>query len=141
MAEECVFCRIATGAQPSRMVYEDEDSLAFLDINPLARGHTVVIPKTHHETLGALPAAEGAELFGTLHRLVPAVERAVAADGSTVGFNNGRAAGQAIPHVHGHIVPRFEGDGGGSLHSIMGSPVSMSDEDLDAIAETIVSEL
>ena len=137
MSEDCIFCQIVAGDIPSRTVYEDDDVLAFLDANPLAPGHTVVIPKPHHETFAALPADAGRPVFEALHRLTPVVEDAVDADASNVAFNNGEAAGQEIPHVHGHIVPRFEGDGGGAVHTIMGELVDLDDDELDDIAARI----
>jgi histidine triad (HIT) family protein len=135
--DDCIFCSIVDGDIPNRTVYEDDDVLAFLDANPLAEGHTLVIPKAHHETLNDLPADLGSEVLGQLHRLVPIVEDAVDADGSTVAFNNGEAAGQEVPHVHGHVVPRFEGDGGGPIHVIAGERPDLSDDELDALAEQL----
>jgi histidine triad (HIT) family protein len=135
--DDCIFCSIVDGDIPNRTVYQDDDVLAFLDANPLAEGHTLVIPKAHHETLNDLPADLGSAVLGQLHRLVPIVEDAVDADGSTVAFNNGEAAGQEVPHVHGHIVPRFSGDGGGPIHAIAGARPELSDDELDALAERL----
>jgi len=137
MAEDCIFCGIVAGDIPSRTVYEDDDVLAFLDANPLAPGHTLVIPKEHHETLGDLPEEPGAAVFAALHDLAPVVEDAVDADASNVAFNNGEAAGQEVPHVHGHVIPRFEGDGGRPIHAIAGSRPDLSDDELDDIADRI----
>ncbi|WP_256391551.1 HIT family protein [Natronoarchaeum rubrum] len=137
MPEDCIFCQIVDGEIPSRSVYEDEDVMAFLDANPLAPGHTLVIPKDHHETLGDLPEDAGAQVFETLHRLAPEIEAAVDADGSNVAFNNGEAAGQEVPHVHGHVIPRFEGDGGAPIHAIAGDRPDLSDEELDDIADAV----
>lgn len=137
MTDDCVFCRIIDGEIPARTVYEDDDVLAFLDANPLARGHTLVIPKNHHERVADLPAADRDAVFETLGRLTSAVEAAVDADGVTVGMNDGDAAGQEVPHVHGHLVPRFDGDGGGAVHSIVRTLPELSDEELDAIAADI----
>jgi len=137
MSEDCIFCRIVDGELPARVVYEDDDVLAFLDANPLAPGHTLVVPKAHHETLGDLPADEGEAVFAALHRLTPVVEDAVDADGSNVAFNNGEAAGQEVPHVHGHVIPRFEDDGGRPVHAVAGSRPDLSDDELDAIADDI----
>jgi len=137
MSEDCIFCSIVAGEIPSRTIYEDDDVLAFLDATPLARGHTLVIPKEHHVTLADLPDELSATLGDRLVKLTPAVETAVDADASTVAFNNGEAAGQEVPHVHGHIIPRFEGDGGTAIHSIAGSTPNLSDEELDAIAADI----
>ncbi|WP_435334563.1 HIT family protein [Haloarchaeobius sp. TZWWS8] len=135
--DDCIFCKIVDGDIPSRTVYEDDDVFAFLDVNPLADGHTLVIPKDHHETIEDMPADVAKELFAAVHELVPAVEDAVDADGSTVAFNNGEAAGQEVPHVHCHIVPRFDGDGNGPIHALFGGPGEMDDDELDAIAERI----
>jgi len=137
MPEDCIFCAIVDGEIPSRSVYEDEDVMAFLDANPLAPGHTLVIPKEHHETLGDLPEDAGSRVFETLHRLAPEIEAAVDADGSNVAFNNGEAAGQEVPHVHGHVIPRFEGDGGAPIHAIAGDRPDLSDEELDDIADAV----
>ncbi|MFC3477666.1 HIT family protein [Halobacterium litoreum] len=140
MSEDCIFCRIVDGELPARVVYEDDDVLAFLDANPLAPGHTLVVPKDHYETLGDLPADEGEAVFAALHRLTPVVEAAVGADGSNVAFNNGEAAGQEVPHVHGHVIPRFEDDGGRPVHAVAGSRPDLSDDELDAIADDIAAD-
>ncbi|GKZ14931.1 HIT family protein [Haladaptatus sp. T7] len=137
MPNDCIFCQIVAGDIPSKTVYEDESVLAFLDVNPLAPGHTLVISKDHHETLDDLPDDAAADLFSVLHGLTPAVETAVDADASNVAFNNGEAAGQEVPHVHGHIIPRFDGDGGHPIHAIAGDRPDLSDEELDAIADDI----
>ncbi|QDX40336.1 HIT family protein [Salarchaeum sp. JOR-1] len=137
--DDCIFCQIVDGDVPARVVYEDEDVLAFLDANPLAAGHTLVIPKSHHETLDEVPPEPGASLFAAIHSLTPRIEDAVDADGSNVGFNNGAAAGQEVPHVHAHIVPRFEGDGGNPIHAVAGSPPDLDDDDLDALADDIAA--
>jgi len=137
MDEDCPFCQIVNGAIPARTVYEDEDVLSFLDANPLTRGHTLVVPKRHHARVADLPSEDRAAVFETLGRLAPAVEAAVDADGVTVGMNDGDAAGQEVPHVHGHLVPRFDGDGGGAIHSIVRTMPDLDDAELDAIADDI----
>ena len=134
---DCIFCQIIAGEIPSRTVYEDDDVLAFLDVNPLAPGHTLVIPKGHYETLGDTPEDAGRSVFAALHRLAPTVEDAVDADASNVAFNNGEAAGQEVPHLHGHIIPRFEGDGGRPIHAIAGERPDLSDKDFDEIEADI----
>ena len=137
MDEDCPFCQIVNGAIPARTVSEDEDVLSFLDANPLTRGHTLVVPKRHHARVADLPSEDRAAVFGTLGRLAPAVEAAVDADGVTVGMNDGDAAGQEVPHVHGHLVPRFDGDGGGAIHSIVRTMPDLDEDELDAIADDI----
>lgn len=141
MSDDCIFCAIVDGEIPSRTVYEDEETLAFLDANPLAPGHVLVIPKSHHERLDELPDELAGAVLERLHQLVSPVESAVDADGSNVAFNNGSAAGQEVPHVHGHIIPRFEDDGGRPIHVVAGSRPELSDEELDSIADNIADGL
>jgi histidine triad (HIT) family protein len=137
MSNDCPFCAIVAGEIPGRIVFESDDVTAFLDANPLASGHTLVVPNDHHERLADLSEDLAREVFAALHRLTPAVEAAADADGSNVAFNNGPAAGQEVPHLHGHIVPRFDDDGGAPIHAIAGERPDLDDDDLDAIAERI----
>ncbi|WP_049928153.1 HIT family protein [Halopiger goleimassiliensis] len=134
-----IFSQIVEGEIPARIVYEDETTIAFLDANPLAPGHTLVIPKEEYERLNDLPEDVAADLYATIHRLVPAVEDAVDADATTVAFNNGEEAGQEVPHVHCHIVPRFDDDGAGPIHGLFGAPEDLPDDELDEIASEIES--
>ncbi|RZH68834.1 HIT family protein [Natrinema altunense] len=134
-----IFSQIVEGEIPARIVYEDETTVAFLDANPLAPGHTLVIPRDEYERLNDVPDDVAADLYDTVHRLVPAVEESADADATTVAFNNGEAAGQEVPHVHCHIVPRFEGDGGGPIHAIAGDRPDLGDDELDDIAADIES--
>lgn len=132
-----IFSQIVEGEIPARVVYEDETTMAFLDANPLAPGHTLVVPKDEYERLNDIPENIATDLYATLQKVIPAVEEAVEADASNVAFNNGEAAGQEVPHVHGHIIPRFENDGGNPIHAIAGSPPNLDDDELDDIAEKI----
>jgi len=141
MSEDCIFCQIVAGDIPSRTVYEDDAVLAFLDANPLAPGHTLVIPKAHHERLNDTPADVASAVLSTVHELVPAVESAVDAPASTVAFNNGEEAGQEVPHVHAHIVPRFAEDGGRPIHALVTDRPDLSDDELDAIEDDIAAGL
>ncbi|MEF8840130.1 MAG: HIT family protein [Haloarculaceae archaeon] len=135
--EDCLFCRIVAGEIPSRTVHEDEDTFAFLDVNPLARGHTLVVPKAHHSRVSDLPDDTAAAVFAAMSELAPAVERAVDADGMTVAVNDGEAAGQEIPHVHGHLVPRFEGDGAGGVHALRWNRPDLGEDASDDVAAAI----
>lgn len=134
-----IFRKILDGEIPSHDVYEDEKTYAFLDVNPLARGHTLVIPKQDAETLEALEDG-GEALFDTVRRLAPRVADAVGAPAYNVGLNNGEASGQEVPHVHVHIVPRFEGDGGNPIHAVQPSPPSIEDEEMGEIQADIADE-
>ncbi|ELY65471.1 HIT family protein [Natrinema versiforme] len=136
-----IFSQIVEGEIPARIVYEDETTVAFLDANPLAPGHTLVIPKDEYERLNDVPDDIATDLYATVHRMVPVVEDAVDADATTVAFNNGEEAGQEVPHVHCHIVPRFEGDGGGPIHAVAGDRPSLADDELDDIADDIESRV
>ncbi|MFB6136164.1 MAG: HIT family protein [Halobacteriaceae archaeon] len=141
MAEDCIFCSIVDGDVPGRIVYEDEDAVAFLDANPLAPGHTLVVPRDHHETLAEMPPGPGEAVFAAAHYLAPHVVEAVGADGATVAVNDGEAAGQEVPHVHVHVVPRFEDDGGRPIHALFPDRPDLSDAELDDIADDVASRV
>ncbi len=138
---ECIFCKILDGEIPSRTVYEDEDTLAFLDANPLVPGHTLVIPKDHIERLGQMQAPLAGRYFEPVPRIVKAVETATDADGATLAWNDGEAAGQEIPHAHLHIVPRHEGDKQGPIHALFSGTEDVPDEEMKQIQHTIQAEL
>jgi len=140
MASKTIFEKIRDEEIPARIIHETETTLAFLDAHPLARGHTLVVPKEPYEHLQDLPADLSADLFETVHELTPVVESAVDADGSTIGINNGEASGQEVPHVHVHIIPRFEGDDSGPIHAIAIDSPDLSDEELDEVAAAIETE-
>lgn len=108
---ECVFCRIVAGTAPAHRIYEDDTVCAFLDIRPITRGHTLVIPKGHATDLSELDAETGAELFRIGHRIARAVQGpAFGADGANLLINDGKAAFQTVGHVHLHVLPRKHGD-------------------------------
>src|SRR3989344_5310822 len=114
---DCLFCRIARHEIPSEVVYEDASALAFLDIHPVAPGHAVVIPKAHAETILDAPDEALGPLFTAVKRTTEMIGRTLAPRGFTIGINHGRAGGQTVDHVHVHIIPRREGDGGASIHA------------------------
>ena len=105
----CVFCQIVLGRRPAHIVLESALALAFLDARPVFPGHSLLVPRDHHETLGDLPAPLVSELFVDGQRLARAVETAMGADGSFVAMNN--RVSQSVPHVHVHVVPRRRKDG------------------------------
>ena len=107
--ENCLFCRIVSGEVPAVVVFEDDDTLAFLDHRPLFPGHTLLVPREHHETLTDLPAKQVGPLFQNAQFLARAVESAMAAEGTFVAMNN--RASQSVPHLHVHVVPRRRKDG------------------------------
>ncbi|OGC80338.1 hypothetical protein A2943_01055 [Candidatus Adlerbacteria bacterium RIFCSPLOWO2_01_FULL_51_16] len=108
---DCVFCKIVAAEIPSEKVYEDADTLAFLDIKPNSPGHTLVIPKKHSENLYDIDDHSLATVMRTVQRVAIALKKAVQAEGINIAMNNERAAGQIIFHPHLHIIPRFAEDG------------------------------
>ncbi len=108
---DCVFCKIVKWETPSQRVYEDDAYIAFLDINPINFGHTLIIPREHYANVEETPDDVLADLIKLSKRIGPAIVKAVGADGYNIKINNGRAAGQEIDHVHIHVIPRLEGDG------------------------------
>ena len=133
MSTKCIFCRIGKREIPSDIVYEDKETLAFLDIKPHAKGHTVVIPKTHAETLFDLPEGKINAFFLGVKSTMERIQNVLQPDGFNVGWNQNAAAGQVVPHLHVHIFPRYRGDGGGSMHSIITSPGTRSVEEVAAL--------
>jgi histidine triad (HIT) family protein len=113
MMEEgvCMFCQIVAKRVPAYIVYENEYSLSFLDIRPASIGHTLLVPRKHFEKLVDVPSTIIKELAISLQTVSACIVEAVNADGLNVLQNNGRAAGQVIPHVHFHLIPRFNEDG------------------------------
>ena len=106
---DCVFCDIAAGEVPAEIVLVDETAVAFLDRRPLFKGHVLVIPREHYETLADLPAALVGPLFTRVQRVSAALPTALGAQGSFVALNN--VVSQSVPHLHVHVVPRTRGDG------------------------------
>jgi len=132
MENNCLFCKIIDKIIPSAIVYEDEHTLAFLDIHPMSAGHTLVIPKVHAENILDLSDTQIGPLFQAVKKVVALLQGRLESKGFTIGINHGRISGQVIDHLHVHIVPRHEGDGGGSLHSVVKNPPQESLEVIQA---------
>ncbi len=125
--EDCIFCKIAAGQIPNHTVYEDDFVLAFLDIFPHAKGHTVIIPKKHFDTLADMPEEDYQKIQKGIFKAAARVQEVLKPEGMNIGFNDRPAAGQVVPHMHWHIFPRWAGDGGGSVHSIIKKPAEAID--------------
>lgn len=117
--ENCIFCKIGTGIIPAHTVYEDKKTVAFLDVKPHSQGHTVVIPKAHGVTIFDFTDKQLQELIIAVKKTMEIINKALSPDGFNVGWNHNTAGGQVVPHLHIHIFPRYKGDGGGSMHSIV----------------------
>ncbi len=118
---DCLFCKIVAGSIPNYTVYEDDNVLAFLDIHPCSKGHTVVVLKQHFDTVGSMGPKDWGRLMGGVKAAAERVRNILKPDAVNITINDGEAAGQSVPHAHWHIIPRWQGDGGGSAHSIVRS--------------------
>ncbi|MFU8849616.1 HIT family protein [Micromonospora sp. SL1-18] len=105
----CVFCGIVAGKVPAFVVADEPDGVAFLDTRPVFKGHVLVVPRTHVDTLDTLPAELLPGYFRLVQRLIVAVESGLGAGGTFVAVNN--KVSQSVPHLHTHVVPRTKGDG------------------------------
>ena len=108
---ECIFCKIVKGEIPSAKIYEDEDVYVFLDIGPVNKGHALVIPKRHYENIMDIDEETLSKVAIVVKKAAIAVKKGVKADGITISQSNGQAAGQVVPHIHFHVMPRFKRDG------------------------------
>jgi len=104
----CIFCEIVQGKKVGHFIYEDENYVAFLDKYPIDTGHSLVMPREHFEKITDMTAEKVGELFSKIPKIAKAVIEATKADAFSVAQNNGRAAKQIVPHVHIHIIPRYE---------------------------------
>ena len=139
MSEKCVFCRIVTGQIPSHKIWEDDRAMAFLDINPSSQGHSLVIPKRHVSRLRDLAGEDSDSLFRAVCRLTGPIQDATGSDACSVGVNDGEAAGQEVPHIHVHIIPRKMRDGGRVVQSL-GGGVEVT-RDLKSMADEITKRI
>ncbi len=138
MAEKdpnCIFCKIVSGELGAEKVYEDDEVLAFLDIHPSSRGHTLLIPKQHYDGLLSTPPEMLQTLVAALPKVASAVVTGTGAEGFNVLQSNGPCSGQMVFHIHFHIVPRNSGDGIGlGFRSALGGPI---EDDLSKTAEAV----
>lgn len=118
-ATGCLFCRIGKKEIEAEIIYEDDVSVAILDIHPRAPGHTMVIPRLHRETILDVPEEELKPLFSAVKTVVSLLSKSLHPEGFTIGINQGKASGQLVDHLHIHAIPRFLNDGGGSIHSVV----------------------
>ncbi len=128
---ECVFCKIIAGEVPAKILKETSKSMSFLDAFPLAEGHVLVIPKNHHQKIQELDSEENADLFSLVHQMIPKVDELTGA--TLVAVHDGRGAGQEVPHVHVHLVPRSAGDSAGTIHSMFGATLKLSESKIEEL--------
>lgn len=111
MTSDCIFCRIVAGELPSARVYEDEDTIAFMDIGPVVKGHTLIIPRQHWDPITETPPEVLQKLIVVVRRIAHAQIKGLGAAAINVTQANGKLAGQIVPHIHFHVIPRFENQG------------------------------
>jgi len=126
---------IAKGEIKARIIMETKNSLAFLDAFPVAKGHALVIPKNHYEKIQDMSSDDNNDVFDTVHKVVKKIDKLT---GSTlVAIHNGKGAGQEIPHVHIHLIPRSPDDSAGAVHSMFKNRPKISDSEFDQILEKL----
>lgn len=131
---DCIFCKIISRQIPAKIIQETSHSIAFLDAFPLAKGHTLIIPKNHHMKIQDMNPEENSDLFLLVHKVLSKVDKLT---GSTlVAVHNGKYAGQEVPHVHVHLVPRTPGDSAGPIHNMF-KTVKFSDSEIEEIYDKL----
>jgi len=134
---DCIFCKIAKKEIPSKIITETNKSIAFLDVFPLSRGHTLVIPKYHYEKVQDMTDMDNTDLFNTVHKVISKVDKLTGA--TLLAIHNGKDSGQEIPHVHVHLIPRQPSDHAGPVHSMFKDRPKLSDEELEELSAKIKS--
>jgi histidine triad (HIT) family protein len=137
----CIFCKIIAGEIPTRVIMQNEKAMALLDAFPLAAGHSLVLPKSHYTKVQQMSKQDAIAVFEIVWKLTGAVETGSQVNASTIAIHNGSEAGQEVPHVHVHIVPRKRGDGAGPIHSMFKIKTKLSPQEMDSLCEKIASNL
>ncbi len=133
---DCIFCKIIAGEIPSRKVFENEFSIAILDIYPRNPGHTIVFPKDHSQDFFSISEGSAVELIKTVRKVAVAIQKATGVKGISLVSSNGLTAGQRMPHAHFHVIPRTEAEKTFGLEEVL--PVKkQKDDELDAMAGKI----
>ena len=134
---DCIFCKIISKEVPAKILYEDEYSISFLDAFPVAKGHTLVIPKKHFAQIQDMPSDMNQKLFDTVHKMITKIDSVM---GSTlVLIHNGKDSGQEIMHVHVHLIPRGIDDSGDNLDSMFKNKIKLTDDEIDDLCTKIKS--
>jgi histidine triad (HIT) family protein len=137
----CVFCKIIAGKISARVIMENEKAMALLDAFPLAAGHTLIIPKLHYAKVQEMSVEDARAVFEIIWKVTSAVEEGSQVNASTIAIHNGSEAGQDVPHVHAHIVPRRRDDGAGAIHSMFKTRPELSPQEMDSLRDRIASNL
>ncbi|MDY6770183.1 MAG: HIT family protein [Candidatus Nanohaloarchaea archaeon] len=135
--EDCPFCSIVEGRMDAHVVHEDDEALAFLDVNPVSRGHTLVVPKQHAGEITDLDSDTTAAVFDLARQVADAQRRGLNPEGVNILQSNGEAAGQEIHHMHVHVIPRYRNDG--LFFSFDAG--DLDDEEADEVIEAVQARL
>jgi histidine triad (HIT) family protein len=133
----CLFCKIGQRKIEANIIDENENAIAFLDAFPLTPGHTLVITKNHYAKLQDVRLNEVNNLFELAYKILPFIEAGTNVQGTLLAIHNGKEAGQEIPHVHLHIVPRKPGDGGSPIHSMFDSDHRLEKSEMISVFKSI----
>ena len=128
---DCIFCKIIMGDIPAKILKETLHSISFLDAFPLAKGHTLVITKKHHQKIQDMTSDENNDLFSLVHLMISKVDSMTGA--TLVAVHNGKDAGQEVPHVHIHLVPRSISDSAGTIHSMFNNTLKISESETEEL--------
>ena len=132
---DCIFCKIISKEIPAKILYEDDDTVSFLDAFPVAKGHTLVIPKKHFSQIQDMPENVNQKLFDTVHKIIPKTD---SVKGSTlVLIHNGKESGQEIMHVHVHLIPRGLDDSGDHADKLFQNKFEISDDDTNKLLDEL----
>ena len=129
---DCLFCDILDGKKDGHFLYEDNSHVAFLDKYPIDVGHSLVLPRKHHEKITDMTTKDVGNIFSIVPKIAKAILEATSADAFSIGQNNGKAAKQIVPHVHIHIIPRYNNKG-----TVWTKRQISSDEELSELAKKI----
>ena len=132
---DCIFCKIISKEIPAKILYEDEDTIAFLDAFPICKGHTLVIPKKHFPQIQDMTSRINEKLFNTVHKLISKVD---IIEGSTlVLIHNGKDSGQEIMHVHVHLIPRGPNNTEDSLNQAFKNKPKFTESEINSVFEKL----
>ena len=138
---KCVFCSIVAGKISANVIVQDDSAMALLDAFPLAGGHTLVISKSHHRKIQDLDSRQAGALFEMVRKVTSAVEEVMQTGATLISIHNGSEAGQEIPHVHVHIIPRNATDGAGPVHSMFKKRPKPRESELNSLSSKISARL
>lgn len=136
--ENCLFCKIIKKEISAEIIYENSVVMAILDVHPRSPGHAIILPKNHAENILDLADEEIGGVFMAVKKITAILNESLKPDGFTIGINHGKVSGQAIDHLHIHVMPRWHGDNGGSIHSVVDNPPK---ETLEEIKNKILKYL